>query len=211
MPKIVDHNQRRKDIAAAACRAIACSGVERVTLTEIAEAAGYTTGMVTHYFSKKEDILRAALNVMLERADKRLDALMEDDTVDVIDVYLDVLPIDAARRREAAVWVSFWGLVVSDKAFARLNQAVHKEWMAIIERIVRARWPGADDWPADVFDSVRLSLLVLMNGLTAGAITSPRDYPASAQRDAVMGQFAMLDAKIMALSRQKVLEKRSAA
>lgn len=195
MPKIVDHDERRREIAAAACRAIARAGVDRVTMSAIAAESGFTTGMVTHYFRRKEDILRAALRVMLERAETRLAALLDDPGADALDVFLSVLPLDDSRRREAAVWVSFWGRVVSDPAFARINRSVHKEWVGISERIMLARWPEAAGWPDDMIAEVRVGLLALMNGLTAGAVTSPGDYPPDHQRAVAEAHFAAVDAR----------------
>ena len=197
MPKIVDHDQRRKDIAAAACRAIARSGVERVTMTEIAEEAGYTTGMVTHYYKKKESILLAALGVMRDRAEHRLAVLMQSGRAAVEDIILDVMPIDVARRQEAAIWLSFWGLVVSDPIFARINKAVHKEWVEIFGQIIQYRWPNADVWPVDAFEDVRIGLLAMMNGLTVGAMTSPGDYPVARQRRVITNHFTMIDAWVV--------------
>ncbi len=50
MPKIVDHAQRRDEIAHVTCQVVAENGFERTTVAKIAEAAGYTTGMVAHYY-----------------------------------------------------------------------------------------------------------------------------------------------------------------
>ena len=43
-------------------------------MVRIARAAGYTTGMVAHYFSSKQDILLAALRLILRRIEARLNA-----------------------------------------------------------------------------------------------------------------------------------------
>jgi AcrR family transcriptional regulator len=200
MPKIVDHDERRRDIAQAACRAVARAGVERLTMSAIAAESGFTTGMVTHYFKRKEDILRAALRVMLERAETRLAALMDDPDADPLDVFLAVLPLDAKRRGEAAVWVAFWGRVGSDAGFARINRTVHAEWIGIVERIMRARWPDADTWPEALFDEVRTGLLALMNGLTAGAVTSPDDYAPETQTAVATAYFDAVDVRAAALA-----------
>ena len=63
MPKVVDHDQRREDIAHVACQVIAKHGFEQATVARIARAAGYTTGMVAHYFESKQQIVIAALRL----------------------------------------------------------------------------------------------------------------------------------------------------
>ena len=72
MPKIVDHDKRRDEIALVACRVVAEGGFDQATIVRIAREAGYTTGMVAHYFDTKQDIIIAALRLMLRRIDERL-------------------------------------------------------------------------------------------------------------------------------------------
>ena len=72
MPKAVDHDQRREQIAQAACSVVASHGFEQATVVRIARAAGYTTGMLPHYFSSKQDIMLAALRLSLLRIEARL-------------------------------------------------------------------------------------------------------------------------------------------
>ncbi|MBK7904923.1 MAG: TetR family transcriptional regulator [Proteobacteria bacterium] len=71
MPKAVDHDERREQIAHAACIVVANHGFEQATVVRIARAAGYTTGMLPHYFSSKQDILLAALRGSVCCASKR--------------------------------------------------------------------------------------------------------------------------------------------
>ena len=65
MPKIVDHARRREDIAHVACQVVASYGFEQATVARIARAAGYTTGMLAHYYESKQEIILAALRLML--------------------------------------------------------------------------------------------------------------------------------------------------
>ena len=60
MPKVVDHAERRDEIALVACRVVAAYGFERASMARIAREAGYTTGMLAHYFDSKQDIIIAA-------------------------------------------------------------------------------------------------------------------------------------------------------
>ena len=50
MPKVVDHDERREDVAEAAWRVIGRDGLEGATLREISREAGFTTGVIQHYF-----------------------------------------------------------------------------------------------------------------------------------------------------------------
>jgi len=72
MPKIVDHEQRRDEIALVACRVVAEHGFDQATIVRIAREAGYTTGMVAHYYDTKQEIVIAALRLILRRIEERL-------------------------------------------------------------------------------------------------------------------------------------------
>lgn len=61
MPKIVDHEERRGLIAAAAAQLIAERGLEKVTIQAIAAHCGYSQGMVLHYFRNKSALICSAL------------------------------------------------------------------------------------------------------------------------------------------------------
>ena len=62
MPKLVDHDARRAEIAAAAADAIDEQGLDRVRLVDVARRASCTTGAVSHYFPGKDAVLEAALD-----------------------------------------------------------------------------------------------------------------------------------------------------
>ncbi|NLZ97477.1 MAG: TetR family transcriptional regulator, partial [Micrococcus sp.] len=50
MPKIVDHEQRRRELAQAIWSIIALRGLSAVTLRSVAAEAGVSMGTVQHYF-----------------------------------------------------------------------------------------------------------------------------------------------------------------
>src|SRR5258706_16443954 len=52
---------RRAQVLQAARTCIVALGYERVTMRDIAETAGVSTGTVVHYFRDKESVLEAAL------------------------------------------------------------------------------------------------------------------------------------------------------
>src|SRR5437870_2760635 len=70
MPKVVDHAQRRDEIALVACRVVAQHGFDGASMVRIAHEAGYTTGMLAHYFDTKQDIIIAALRLILRRIEE---------------------------------------------------------------------------------------------------------------------------------------------
>jgi AcrR family transcriptional regulator len=56
-PKVVDRDQRKREIALAALELFAQNGFEATSVSQIAEAAGVSKGSIYLYFSSKEDLI----------------------------------------------------------------------------------------------------------------------------------------------------------
>src|ERR1051325_5431321 len=145
MPKIVNHDERRDQIALVACRVVAENGFDQATIVRIAREAGYTTGMVAHYFDTKQDIIIAALRLILRRIEERLTPAAGDPApADLLTLLSEALPIDEQRYIECAFWTAFWGQVSADRRLQRINAWVHREYMRLFERCLAQGWPI---WP----------------------------------------------------------------
>jgi AcrR family transcriptional regulator len=192
MPKIVDHAQRRDEIAHVACQVVANHGFEQATVARIARAAGYTTGMVAHYYESKQAIILAALRLILFRIEERLTRERDDGEADLLEVLSEALAIDAQRFTECAFWMAFWGQVSADKKLKRLNVWVHREYMRLYARCFTEHWQEWSAWPRPVRDHVLRSVVTFINGLTASAVTSPSDWPAAVQVEQLRLQLDLL-------------------
>lgn len=115
MPRIVDHDERRRQIAEALLAVAARDGHESVSSRAVAKELGVATGSLWHYFDGFDDVVRAAAAEVTRRTDARiaeataglrglprLHALMRE-----------VLPVDERTRSEARVVVGFWGRVAT--------------------------------------------------------------------------------------------------
>jgi AcrR family transcriptional regulator len=192
MPKIVDHARRRDEIAHVACEVVAEFGFEQATVARIAQAAGYTTGMVAHYFDSKQEIILAALRLILMRIEERLNRRRERNDVSLLSVLAEALPLDAQRSTECAFWMAFWGQVSADKKMRRLNAWVHREYMRLFARVFAEHWPESLQWPKNVRDQTLRSVITFVNGLTASAVTSPSDWPPQTQMAQLQLQLDLL-------------------
>jgi AcrR family transcriptional regulator len=192
MPKIVDHDQRREEIALVACQVVATHGFDQATVARIARAAGYTTGMVAHYYDSKQDIILAALRLILKRIEQRLTRERDAGETTLSDVLSEALAVDAQRFTECAFWMAFWGQMSADKKLRKLNAWVHREYMRLYTRCFAEHWPEWSDWPQGTRDQVLGSVSTFINGLTAAAVTSPRDWPAAVQIEQLNLQLHLL-------------------
>jgi AcrR family transcriptional regulator len=194
MPKVVDHQQRRDEIALVACQVVAKHGFEQATIVRIAREAGYTTGMVAHYFDTKQDIILAALRLILQRIEARLLRPATARRTEPLELLTEALPIDAQRYTECAFWTAFWGQVSADPRLRRVNAWVHREYMRLFERCLAEGWPEWTQWSASTREHVLRSVVTFINGLTASAVVSRSDWPAARQLEQLRLQLQLLRA-----------------
>ena len=205
MPKIVDHERRRDEIALVACRVVAAHGFDQATIVRIAREAGYTTGMVAHYFDTKQEIIIAALRLILRRIEERLTAAAGDG--ELLALLSEALPVDATRFTECAFWAAFWGQVSADRRLKRINAWMHREYLKIFERCLARGWREWAGWPAATRRQVLGSVVTFINGVTASTVASRSDWPAERQISQLRLQlellhnWAMSGTKVTALKR----------
>ena len=192
MPKIVDHEQRRDEIALIACRVVARYGFEQATIVPIARAAGCTTGMIAHYFETKQDIILAALRLILRRIEERLS--QAEGASGLLTLLSEALPIDETRYIECAVWMAFWGQVPSDKRLKRLNGWLHREYLRLFERCLARGWSEWPRWPPTTRAQVLRSVITFINGVTASTVASRAEWPAARQIEQLRLQLELLHA-----------------
>ena len=192
MPKVVDHQQRRDEIALVACRVVARYGFSQATIVRIAREAGYTTGMVAHYFDTKQDIIVAALRLILRRIEERLTRGAGEPQTDLLAVLTEALPVDETRFMECAVWVAFWGQVPADRRLRRINAWLHREYLRLFERCFAHGWSEWPSWPAATREQALRSMITFINGLTASTVASRSDWPAERQVEQLRLQLQLL-------------------
>ena len=123
MPKQVDHEQRRRELAEAVFAVIGTRGFEAVSLRDVAVQAGVSMGTVQHYFPTKQQMLLFALSHMRARVLDRLQAcvaaLHEPTRRELIRAATAVmLPVDPPGREEACVNIAFFSAATVTPAYA---------------------------------------------------------------------------------------------
>lgn len=67
MPKVVDHDQYRRELLQQCFDLFADQGYAALTMRQIAQALGVSTGTLYHYFSSKEDLFEQLVADMVEQ------------------------------------------------------------------------------------------------------------------------------------------------
>ena len=109
MPKLVDHEERRRELGDAVWRVIRSRGVDGASIRTVAHEAGWSPGALRHYFSTQSELLTFAMQMVVERIEARVSALEPPaDARRAVEQRLhELLPLDKERRAENEVWLAF--------------------------------------------------------------------------------------------------------
>lgn len=133
MPKIVNHDERKNTIAEAMWRVILDKGMEGATVRNIAEEAELSLGALRYYFKTQDDLLIYAMDLVQERAKKRIEKIVLQSLSPkelVIAMILEIVPVNTDTRIEMEVWFAFIAyvkhrsdtLVVPDDQILRMTE-----------------------------------------------------------------------------------------
>lgn len=184
MPRRIDHDERRRQLATALWRVLATKGMAAVSLRHVAAEAGVSMGMVQHYFADKDAMVLFALGSLTEHYSARLADLPDDPMERVRAVLVAGLPIDDERRLEARVAVTFLANAPVDPHVSEFLRAGYAQGHAYLTEQLRAA--GVPDAEHEAH-----ALFALADGLTAHTLAGHhRPEEAEAVLDAHLGKLS---------------------
>jgi AcrR family transcriptional regulator len=109
VPKIVDHDARREEIARALWRVVRRDGIRAASVRTVAAEAGWSAGAVRYYFPDQDGLVSFAMDLVSRRVHDRISAIEPQGTAtEIVLRYLEeVVPLDSERQAEFDVWLSF--------------------------------------------------------------------------------------------------------
>ncbi|WP_245670542.1 TetR/AcrR family transcriptional regulator [Nocardia flavorosea] len=100
---LIDHEQRRAELAAATWKVIQQKGVAAVSLRTVAAEAGLSTGSLRHVFPAKADLLAFSMELVHRHFSARVEKHNTEQTPDLMAWLCELLPLDDERRLEMDV------------------------------------------------------------------------------------------------------------
>jgi AcrR family transcriptional regulator len=109
---------RRLEVVEALFRVVVRGGLQQASLRAVADEAQLNIGSVRHYFDNQQELMRFAMQSMLDRVAARLCRRVEELPAMgalsrprrrqwVVDLLSELLPLDDIRRGEVIVWMEF--------------------------------------------------------------------------------------------------------
>ncbi|MET0965722.1 MAG: TetR/AcrR family transcriptional regulator [Nakamurella sp.] len=181
MPRRVDRDERRAELAAALVDIAATRGLRAVTMREVAAQAGVSLRQVQYYFTSKDELLDATWKFLADRLTARVIARAAAVGKGlppriVLSVTMSaILPMDDQTRHDALASAAFYATALTQPGFADsamqypnalqnfLASEVRKGQAA--GQIASTRDPAAEG----------ALLLALTNGLTSSVLAGQRD------------------------------------
>jgi AcrR family transcriptional regulator len=189
MPQQVDHDARRRQLAEIAANLIAQGGAEAATVRAVAQAAGYSTKVVSHYFADKRALMLHTYRHAAIRSGELTQASQPVGGADVAALMEALLPVDAEVQRNWRVWFAFWGLAFADAEMAEEQRDRAREFEARISEDLRA-----DPLFADLGNSERTllasRLFSTLVGIAMQAVFDPESWPPERQKEIIRGTLA---------------------
>lgn len=146
MPRIVNHDQRRAELAKAVWSLIREAGMAGVTIRKLSEQSGWSSGAIRHYLPNREAILDFAAEQVNAAVEARLRGIVltQDDRQNLLNLLYATMPLDHEARIWMEVWLAFVGAAVSNSNFADtqgiLYSKLHQVFVDIFEEFQRVGW-----------------------------------------------------------------------
>jgi len=190
VPKRVDHEERRRQIADALLRTAATRGLHATGMREVAAEAGVSLRLVQYYFGTKEELLLYAMQQLAarfsERAMARISRLKETgDPVSPRDVIAAILteglPGDEEGRTFTVLYTAYFALSLTDPALA--IGPLTRNSTAVIDAVAAQlrTAQAAGETPAGLDPDLEAFSLLAMSAGLGTSVLGGQSSPAQAQ------------------------------
>jgi len=144
---------RHQEILDAAARVITERGLAETRISDVADAAGVSPGLILYYFDSKDRLLAEALTyanddffVRMSREIRRLPTAKEQ-LRRVIDLSVPGYLPEYGKLDEWALWMEVWVRALRDPQMAKDREILDQRWRQSIADIIRAG-QAAGEFPA---------------------------------------------------------------
>jgi AcrR family transcriptional regulator len=155
----VDAGERRAGIAALVVDVIQQEGAASATVRRVSEAGGFSIGVITHYFSDKDELIAFAFDWLAEQSFAQLDqslAAAEPGLARLRTALEFMVPL-SQERSFPAVWLCLWSAAMHNPRLAAVHRGYYRRWRRIIAQcLAEAARRGEIEAPRKPKDTVDL-------------------------------------------------------
>jgi AcrR family transcriptional regulator len=181
MPRQVDPEQRRAELAEAVWTVIRRDGLQRASVRNVAREAGLSMGSLRHYFASQNELLCFAMGLVGDRARDRIRSLdpAPGPRQAAEQLLHQLVPLDDERRAESEVWLAFTSHALVDARQRAIYEQIHDQlYGACVSALTVLADAGQTAEDLDVpLEAARLH--ALLDGLAVHAVMRPASLPPS--------------------------------
>jgi AcrR family transcriptional regulator len=162
---------RHQEILDAAARVITERGLAETRISDIAEQASVSPGLILYYFDSKDRLLAEALTyandqfyLRTSREIRRLPSA-RDQLRRLVDLSVPGYLPEYGRLDEWALWIEVWVRALRDEEMAKDREVLDERWRSQIADIIRAGKETGEFTGTDDVDELALRLASLIDGL----------------------------------------------
>lgn len=172
MPRIVNHDERRRQICDGLLDIVSEHGMAGATIRAVAERSGWSTGVIGHYFRNRQDLLlgglRRAAEILAEHNGRVLSTLSGLQALEQI--LEGSVPLDRRRLALSKIFFFFFVEGMTDEAVRREVETYLIGWRKSVSTALR-RAQEAGDIPANINRrEIAKDLVGLVDGLSIHAL-----------------------------------------
>lgn len=174
MPRIVNHEDRRREICNALLEIIADSGIAAATIREVADRSGWSTGVINHFFRNRQDLLFGGLRRAAEILGESNIRALELGGLRAVEQLLEnTFPIDATRLALCRIFFFFDVEAICHDGLREEMGSYVGKWQKAVARALRQAQENGD-LPLTVdARQAAMDLCGLADGLSLHALLSP--------------------------------------
>lgn len=176
MPRLVDHNERRRQICDVLLDIVSEAGISSATIRGVAERSGWSTGVIGHYFNNRQDLLlgglRRAAEVLGEHNIRVLGSL---SGIAALEQILEgSIPLDKRRLALCRIFFFFYAEGMTEEDLRQELESYLLDWRKSVTRAIRQAQTNGD-LPADLDPKlIAADLVGLADGMSIHSLLDPR-------------------------------------
>ena len=143
-------------------------------MRDIAREAGYTTGVLTHHFRDKQELMGYAFGLLVGRVAERSARVAWERGL--FEALCELLPLDEERRREAVAWLALISASLRDPKLAEDLRQRYAEALAVGMGAAR-ELVEEEILPEEDFEDAADEVMAAVDGIAVEALINPERYP----------------------------------
>ncbi|RKT82684.1 regulatory protein, tetR family [Saccharopolyspora antimicrobica] len=179
MPKIVDHDERRLEIAEALWQVARRDGIHAVSVRTVAAQARMSPTALRYFFTTQDELLEFAMHAVADRVAvrvrSRLDATGTPEGVRRL--LEELVPLDADRRLEQGVYLAFVVRAQTHPGLRAVGEEVESQLGGLIRNAVEALHAAGGLGEGRSIDGAARSTYALLDGLAFQGALWPERHP----------------------------------